>query len=87
MFLNCGCGTKVYVPLMFTDQQTVACYDCGQKYNRKGYLIGDPPKVDVLAVLRHVRDNAPAEWDALVATTAGTLLLNLWDALKREEKS
>lgn len=39
MYLNCGCGSKVYVPLMFTDQQTVSCEQCGQHYNRKGYVV------------------------------------------------
>lgn len=36
----------------------------------------------VLLVLRHARDTAPTEWDALTASEAGPQLLNLWDFLR-----
>lgn len=42
--------------------------------------------IDVLDVLRHLRDHEPNEWDALTKTESGGLLLNLWDALGSASK-
>jgi hypothetical protein len=35
-----------------------------------------------LEAMRHARDNAPDEWDALMKTESGVLLTKAWDALK-----
>lgn len=39
----------------------------------------------VLDALRDVRDRHPRAWDALLATSAGTRILSLWDSLKALE--
>lgn len=40
-----------------------------------------------LAMLRACRDHAPAEWDALIATPAGSWLTSTWDDLKAAVQS
>jgi hypothetical protein len=38
----------------------------------------------VLACLRHIRDNSPAEWDELMKSESGAVMTELWDYLKAE---
>lgn len=35
-----------------------------------------------LVSLRHCRDNAPKEWDALMKTESGLVMSSLWDYLR-----
>lgn len=39
-------------------------------------------KPTLLEALRFARDNAPAEWDALMATEAGPVISDAWDAAR-----
>lgn len=59
----------------------VDCHWC----NETG--LENPPTAAVVAgtvldVLRHFRDHEQREWDAMTKTESGSLLLNLWDALR-----
>ena len=43
---------------------------------------GEDVADSVLQVLRHCRDNAPGEWDLLMASESGPLICKLWDSLR-----
>ena len=41
LYLDCPCGSKVYIPLVFTGHKTatVECYECKAVYTHEGWIV------------------------------------------------
>jgi len=42
LYLDCPCGSKVWIPLIFSGHKTatVTCYRCKAEYTHDGWIVG-----------------------------------------------